>query len=141
MHNIESYEEDIIEIVDGIKAISSKIQNSTGWKMEQILGSIRSLMDRFCPYNVGDYVELTRTFECDRSHGWYGYKHDLVKGATAKVVSRDYDYKTSKFRFYLEFDDESWIDSKGDRQSVVSKHIFNFSEDWITRLNHTNCAG
>lgn len=133
MDGVEKYGDDIKEITDLIKTLDQKIRNSTGFKIEYVIGSMLSMMDRFCPYKIGDRVQLTKSYVIeDKNHGWFWAQHFLVEGAKAKVVIRSYDYKVGKFEFYLEFDDETWMSSiDGTKHPPCGKHCFRFTEDWI----------
>ena len=134
MSTVESYAKDIKQLVAHVKEFKLKIDTCCGgsfaWGVEQILDSYLSLFDRFCPYYIGDRVQLKR--DCDipnSAHGWYHCRHFLVKGAKATV--RERGYVDGKFTFYIEFDDESWIDSDGImyKKDDKNKHVFHFGED------------
>ena len=139
--NVEKYAKELDEIVADVRTLANKVQNSTGFKLENVAGTINSLMDRFCPFDVGDSVKLTTDFTCDKDHGWHSYQHFLVEGAEAKITERGYDYKANRFEFYLKFENETrrgYIDKIEHPVTTESKHVFQFTEDWITNVSKSN---
>lgn len=78
--------------------------------LTQLCAAHDRLIADFCPFKVGDHVAInyTPTITEEHSHGWIGYKHFLVKGATAVV--RSVEVVDGRFTFDLVFDNDHWID-------------------------------
>jgi len=110
--------------------LDNLLNNEFGFKLKEVLQSYASLFNRFCPYKVGDRVQLKEDLDIPQGSGWYGSKHFLVKGAIATV--KDCGYRSDLFFFGLEFNDESYIDRLGEISPVTAKHLFYLSEDLIT---------
>lgn len=135
MSNVEAYIEDFQKLYSACKDLERKIPSELGWKLGEVLGSYKSLYDRFCPFKIGDRVELASTPNIDENNApsWICCKHFLVKGA--KGIVRGRGYYQEQFTFEVEFDNESWIDQEG-KVNLVSernKHVFNFSEKTLIR--------
>lgn len=81
-------------------------------------------------FKVGDRVRLSRAPEIssEKSWGWMGAKHFLVAGAVATVQTVEARRDPPGFCYGLTFDDESWVDSKGDRRPVDRPSLYVFGE-------------
>lgn len=102
--------------------------------IKEIVNCQRSMFERFCPFSIGDRVQLSKTPNLDKSPAWASSKHFLIKGAAATI--KDRGYSGDLFTFSLEFDDESWIDNDGKEHFIVrprSKHLYSFPENMITK--------
>ena len=93
------------------------------------------LLERFAPFHIGDRVILTKSPDIPTDSGWNCARHFLVKGAVATVRMVEADNKG--FTAQVEFDDETWIDHKGERRRVEYKHTYGFREDYLVRLSPT----
>jgi hypothetical protein len=82
-------------------------------------------------FKVGQLVRLNKTPEITRekSWGWFGSKHYLIKGALAVVKERQFYDGT--FVYGLHFQDESWVDGNGICQPVSGKALYSFGERWL----------
>jgi hypothetical protein len=133
MADTEKYAEDMQSLIDQVKALDKALTNSEyGFKLTELIESYGSLFDRFCPFRVGDRVQLSKTPEINEktSWGWIGSKHFLVDGAKARVTSRG--YRNGLFCFGLVFDDESWINSSdGSLNPVDRPNEYTFNEDFV----------
>ena len=132
MSNAKEYATHFLKIEEHAKELQSLLSQEFGYKLTTVLNSYHGLFERFCPYKIGDRVQLTKDPEILYGSGWYGYKHFLIKGAIATVESQD--FRDGKFRFGLIFDDESWIssiDGKITKAHPAPHHIFGFSEDYL----------
>lgn len=132
MNDVERYAKDLLDIAGHATEFKRKIENSCGgsfkWGVEQVIKSYLSLFDRFCPYKIGDRVQLISTLNIvDENHGWYSCRHNLIKGARATVMERG--YTDGRFSFMIEFDIETWINGKGVESPVTGKHVFHFAEN------------
>ena len=117
------------------KDINDLVRGEYRYKLDFILKTYVSLFDRFCPFKVGDRVQLKQAPEIskDVAWGWLGAKHFLIVGAVATVTSLD--YRGSSFLFGLKFDDESFI-GLGDKLQLVEedrRSIFMMSENFLER--------
>jgi len=99
---------------------------------EKMRGYAIALFDKYAPFRPGDRVMLTKTPEitAEKSWGWMGAKHFLVRGALATVYQMD--YIDGRFIAGCQFDDDSWI-SDHDKQlhAIVEKGIYTFGEDYL----------
>jgi hypothetical protein len=133
MSDVEKYASEIKELYKCAEDFKNKVNRAMGgsfsWGVEQVIDSYLSMFDRFCPYKIGDRVQLKSTCKIPDSSGWYTSRHFLTKGS--KAIVRDRGYSDGQFSFFLEFDDESWIDEKGNVRPVISKHVFGFGEHSI----------
>lgn len=131
MSAVKRYAEEFIEFYNACKELEKKVPQEFGWKLNEVFSSYNSMFDRFCPFKVGDRVELAKTpiIGEDSAPGWVGCKHFLIAGA--KGVVRERGYCEDHFVFDVEFDNESWIDKEGKIAPVTLKHVFRFSEKML----------
>jgi hypothetical protein len=133
MANTPKYCEEMQTIFEKIKELDSLLtHNESNFKLTEIISCHASLFDRFCPFKVGDRVQLTKAPEISErvAYGWLGAKHFLIPGAKAIIVSRG--YKGDKFTFGLEFEDETWINTRdGSIFPVERPCVYTFSEDFL----------
>jgi len=128
MGNLSSYFEELMGYTQALEAVPKPQQFD--YKLNYLIKGFREMCDRFCPYKVGDRVQLSATPEIGKGSGWYGSKHFLVKGAAATVKSTDFN--NGLFCFGLVFDDDSWVDTDGKvYPTETGKYIFIFSEKWL----------
>lgn len=124
-------ETDLQGIIDAIEQLEKVTGGHLGnWKT--YLRDANSIWNR-CPYKIGDRVMLTKTpvINEHQAWGWLGAKHFLIKGALATVAGRE--FYNGNFCFGLHFDDESWIDQKGQKQPVDRPGMYMF---WDNSLTH-----
>lgn len=91
-----------------------------------------SVLLGYLPFKEGDTVVLSKDIEC--TGAWRHSSHFLIKGAEAKVDSlyvRDNELYAN-----LIFNNESWIDSKGDIVLSERKHTYLINVNNIERLNN-----
>jgi len=139
MVNTLKYVNDLNGIYAKIKELDKLLdRGELGFKLEQVLGSYASLFNRFCPYKVGDRVQLIEDLDIPEGHGWYSGKHFLIKGAIATV--KDVGYRNDLFSFGLEFDNESWVDYETREIIPIKegKHLLYFAENKIERCCDDN---
>lgn len=136
MGTAQEYAQEIQQLYDKVTELEKAIPSSFGYKLQTVIANYSSLFERFCPYQVGDKVKLTKTPVIEKNSGWYGSRHFLIEGAIATITERD--YYQGKFTFFLVFDNETWIDSQGVERAVTenNRHVFGFSEDWINPIEH-----
>jgi hypothetical protein len=107
-----------------------------GFKLNEVLSSYASMFDRFCPYKVGDRVQLKESLDIPKGHGWYHCRHFLIKGAIATV--KECGYRDGLFSFGLIFDDESDIHYQTGEiipTGESERHLFTLPEDRIEKLD------
>lgn len=124
----------VIENVEQIEACTRSIsQSSFSFYMKELLHSYKLLLDKYAPFKVGDRVMLKKPPTIDDTHapGWAGCKHFLIEGAKATVC--EVSCGEGGFRFYLEFDGESYIDHEHMLHMVKDKHSFCFGEDFLEK--------
>lgn len=84
-------------------------------------------------FKVGDRVELVEDVDTSDAPGWNNSKHFLIKGAKATVD--EVDYYNGKYRYSVVFDDETWINTKGEKVPTEKKHYFTMSEsDFVSEV-------
>lgn len=128
---------DVIEYAKELKTLAVKVKDfknyidtvgrgSFDFVIDEVVDSYISMYERFCPYDIGERVQLKEDVDTDKASGWKGSKHFLIKGAMATIKERG--YANGYFTFHIMFDDESWIDSEGEEHPIVDKHTYHFSE-------------
>ena len=80
-------------------------------------------------FKEGERVELKEDFT--NTTGWDAFKHFMLKGAVATIKSVDY-YK-GKYRYEIEFDNETWTDHHGNKRVPDRKHCFLFHQSDLKR--------
>jgi len=127
-------ESDIQNIINGVKTLE-KLSGGNLHQWRYVLENVNSIWKR-CPFQVGDLVKLTKTPEItkEKSWGWLCAKHFLIEGATGRVAVRE--FYDGLFRFYVVFDNESWIDHNGKVNAVDRQSHYSFSENWLAATNY-----
>ncbi len=106
--------------------------------VNEITGAYEYLMERFCPFKVGDRVMLKHS-PYPMPYGWVGSAHFLVSGSIATIHSTECG--PTGFVFGVEFDDESWI--KRDWTTKIEefvpvepsrKHRFSLNENILAKI-------
>jgi len=129
------YAEDLKKISTLSKEFAEGIRRATadsfGWGLEQMADSYISIFERFCPFEEGDRVELVKDVPCEG--GWSSCRHFLIREAKATVHARG--YSNDKFSFDVIFDEESWIDDKGEVHPIeTNKHTFGLNETYFRKI-------
>jgi hypothetical protein len=88
-----------------------KMPDECNYKTTSILNGYQQLFERFCPYQIGDKVLLTKAPDFEKAPGWIGSKHFLIPGAIGYIKTRD--FRNNSFIFGIEFEDDSFIDHNG----------------------------
>ncbi len=86
-----------------------------------------------CPFAENDRVVLTKTPIIGEASGWRGAKHFLVEGAVALVVS--VGFLDGEFKVGLIFDNETYIDHRGQECGVDQKSVYVFRESFVRKLS------
>lgn len=137
MSNTFKYVNDLKNIKAKVNELNGLLNaEELGFKLNEILESYASLFNRFCPYKVGDRVQLKEDLDIPQDSGWYSSKHFLIKGAIATV--REVGYRDDLFSFGLEFDNESWVHYRTGKIIPIEgyrKHLFYLPETKIEALN------
>lgn len=136
MSNTLKYVNDLNNIKAKVNELDRLLNGGElGFKLNEILESYASLFNRFCPYKVGDRVQLTEDLDIPEDSGWYSSKHFLIKGAIATVKA--VGYRDDLFSFGLVFDDESWVHYRTGEiipTEEDQKHLFYLSENSIEKV-------
>lgn len=103
--------------------------NGAGWDIEQF-GTIFTALRALLPFQEGDRIELIANPKL--SGTWCELKHFLRKGEEGIV--RSIELYQGKLSANIEFDNETWIDSKGKIQPVSMKHVFGLPLDIIRKM-------
>lgn len=111
--------------------------NESGFYIRETTDFIDTMFKRFCPFDVGDKVKLTKTpiINEKESGGWMGFKHLLKKGCVGKID--EVGFSNSKFCFIFIPDRSTWIDSTGKEHLYEEdnrKPRFSFNEDWLEKI-------
>jgi len=127
-------ESDLLDLLDKVK----KIENLTNGNLQHwiyVLNNANSLWLK-APFQVGDLVMLNKTPEItvEKSWGWMGSRHYLIKGALARVHERS--FYDGRFVFGLLFEDESYKDYNGKINPVKEKHVYSFGESWLSSADY-----
>jgi hypothetical protein len=121
-------------ITEGVKLIEQGMRRLSGgpldYYLKQLVKARELLLTRFAPFKVGDRIILWHTPIIEPESGWYCSRHFLVAGSLGTVKESDCDGE-GRLRFYVEFDNETWIDYDGKEQPVISKHRFCFFEQQL----------
>lgn len=127
--------EHIDKVLTAVDTFTNAVQYSEhAWHWKKLRAYAAALFDR-APFKVGDRVRLTKTPDItpEKSWGWMGAKHFLVKGAMATV--REVDFSDGHFEAWLHFDDESWISSiDGKIHPAERKALYHFWETYLERV-------
>lgn len=89
-----------------------------------LLGAHDYMMRCFSPFRVGDRVTLLKPLDPDKIGDWKRDLHFLKPGSPARIVEAWAD--EDGFQYYVEFDNESWIDREGIPQPVSRKSSYRF---------------
>jgi len=116
MKDIESISESFRALDEYLRGYKEKMEPMNDGPMEfwikEMTLAIESMFERFCPFHVGDRVQLTKAPEMNCGNpGWHHCQHFLIKAAPGVVRRRT--YHDGQFCFYVVFANESWIDSEG----------------------------
>jgi hypothetical protein len=134
MSDVERYADELVRVSKCAKEFVDSVRCACGgsfqWGIEQIAASYKSMFDRFCPYEVGDRVQLTKSppSALEEGSGWYPSRHFLIAGSAGEVRNRG--YSDNQFIFDVVFDNESWIGDKGvvHLMELDHKHTYRISE-------------
>ena len=133
---IERVQETFIKM----KEVEELLQGGpSSFYFEKMDAYVEVLFERFAPFKKGDRIKLSKTPEItlDKSWGWMGSKHFLVKGAKGTVQAVDLDARNKKFYAEVVFDNESWKNSNDGVVTLYDKdkrHNYAFGEDYIKLL-------
>jgi hypothetical protein len=131
MSNTPKYIGELDDIKAKVAELDRLLNAGIGFKLSEVLSSYASMFNRFCPYKVGDRVQLRETLNITEG-GWYPCRHFLIKGAIATV--KECGYRDDSFTFGLVFDDESDIHYRTGEIVPAKddeKHLFTLPENKI----------
>jgi hypothetical protein len=81
-------------------------------------------------FKEGDRVYLREDWNGQAS-GWQHSKHFLKAGEPATV--RNVDYYHGEYCYDIAFDNETWVDDRGEKHPVKDKHTFCFGQKELRR--------
>lgn len=111
------------------------------YTMAQLANCRRLLITKYAPFPLGSWVALNKNWTTnDPNSGWHSSQHFLIKGAVAKVVDVEV-YRAGDLKYCLVFENESWMDDKGEVRQIKDKHQYTFSGEWLELLNHKENQG
>jgi hypothetical protein len=104
------------------------------WHWKKLREYAQALFER-APFKVGDRVQMTVTPEItpEKSWGWMGARHFLVKGSLATV--REVDFSDGHFCAWLHFDLDSWKSDDGTVHPSERKSLFCLWDTQIERVS------
>jgi hypothetical protein len=134
------YKSKLEQVVEDMKNLDTAFRkfNSTvssgpaSFYFEEIMGYYEGCM-KAAKFQEGDRVTLKEDWTGGAS-GWQHCKHFLKEGSPATVKS--IDYHKGKYRYEIEFDNETWMDDKGVEKPTSHKHLFTFGQKELKRLRN-----
>lgn len=141
METAKEYAEALIADAKKIEEIEEDLRRlltrEYRYKLSRILENHQSMFDRFCPFKIGDRIQLTAAPEISDkvSWGWLGSEHFLVPGSVGTIASLD--FSKDLFVFGVIFDNESWISSFDKVEHYVpldQRHTFRFNEKCLAPI-------
>lgn len=131
-NKLEKIVEDMKNLDEAFKRFNSTVSGGpASFYFEKIMGYYEGCMAA-SKFKEGDRVTLKEDWTGDAS-GWQHCKHFLKEGEPATVQS--VDYHKGKYRYEIEFDNETWIDDKGVKKPTSHKHLFTFYQKQLKRLD------
>jgi hypothetical protein len=129
---LEKIVEDMKNLDDAFMKFNSTVSGGpASFYFEKIMGYYEGCMAA-AKFQEGDRVTLKQDWNGEAS-GWQHCKHFLKQGSPATIRSIDYTPK-GKYRYEIEFDNETWIDDKGIEKPTSHKHCFTFYQKKLKRL-------
>ena len=130
---LEKIVEDMKNLDEAFKKFNSTVSGGpASFYFEKIMGYYEGCMAA-AKFQEGDRVTLKEDWNGQAS-GWQHCKHFLKEGSPATVKS--IDYHKGKYRYEIEFDNETWIDDKGEQRVPRNKHLFTFGQKELKRLTN-----
>ncbi len=123
---------EIVKIKEAMKKIEEAEKFLRGasirYDIEILIDAYEYLMEEVALFKVKERVKLHKTPNIteDNSPGWMCAKHFLIKGAKGTVITAEYYER--KFRYGIEFDDESYINHKNKVVPIKPNHTYTFEE-------------
>ena len=128
---LEQIVNDMKNLDTAFKNLNSTLSGGPGsYYFDKIMGYYEGCMAA-SKFKVGDRVRLKEDWNGEAS-GWQHCKHFLKEDNPAIV--RDVDYHKGKYRYEIEFDTETWIDSEGKVRPRDRKHTFTFQQKELKKL-------
>jgi hypothetical protein len=114
-------------------SVMNKIDMPKDYDIERISEYIQGLFSH-AKFHIGDRIKMSKTYpiNSEDSWGWMPYKHILVEGS--KGIVRERDWTNGAFIYSIEFEEKSWVDSKGEIHFSDTANIFSLSEKWLNNI-------
>lgn len=127
MSTLTRLEETLAKMIDHFCQIGKMFRgynesDGAGWDLAQLRG-IFTAVRKLLPCAEGGRVRLLKAPACNG--GWSRSKHFLIVGAIATV--RSIEFVEGQFSANLVFDDETWIDHKGNKRLPDHKRHYRFA--------------
>ena len=127
---------------EGLKKIAEGYQQMNGgpasYTLDVLLAAYDALINDYAPFKVGQRIELKKAVDFDKCPGWSGREHWMTPGARGIVRDVSCD-SHGVLSFGIHFDNETWIDGKGEKHKVDSKGHYMFTADYLT-ASQTVCS-
>lgn len=129
---LEKIVDDMMKLDEAFRRFNSTVSSGpASFYFEKIMGYYEGCMAA-AKFQEGDRVTLKEDWNNDV--GWQHCKHFLKNGSPATIKS--IDYHKGKYRYEIEFDNETWIDDKGEQRVPRNKHLFTFGQKELKRLTN-----
>jgi len=129
---LEQVVDDMMNLDEAFRKFNSTVSGGpASFYFEKIMGYYEGCMAA-SKFKEGDRVTLKEDWNNDV--GWQHCKHFLKNGSPATIKS--IDYHKGKYRYEIEFDNETWIDDKGEQRVPRNKHVFMFGQKELKRLTN-----
>jgi len=130
---LEKIVDDMMKLDEAFRRFNSTVSSGpASFYFEKIMGYYEGCMAA-AKFQEGDRVTLKEDWNGQAS-GWQHCKHFLKEGSPATVKS--IDYHKGKYRYEIEFDNETWINDKGVEKPTSLKHLFTFRQKELKRLTN-----
>jgi hypothetical protein len=135
--NVQGMRDRLERFIKAMQSVGDAVDGRTTAEPPSFLLRVLAIVDTALaqlPFREGDRVALVRDLQIPRNDGWYHCRHFLVQGAVGtvrEVVHSGGDH----FTFYVRFDDESWVDDRGEVHATAeeNRHVFGFREGELRR--------
>jgi hypothetical protein len=134
----QQYIEELAGYHQRVAELVEIIPSEIGYKVKSIAVSYQDMFDRFCPFQIGEKVILSKAIDFTKAPSWESSRHFLIEGAIAIIKERD--FRNKLFVFGVEFEEDSWIDTEGDihQYKPEDRHLFCISELNLIKMISSN---
>lgn len=108
--------------------------NETKLAWIKVRSYLDTLFNELAPFREGDRVILSKPVDFSKAPGWIGALSFLQPGVKGTV--RSVDMRDSKFIAYVEWDNQTYINTEGETHPVDKPGRYLHSEDSLQVLNN-----